>query len=283
MRVFTSLFVLLLVILSSITSSAQSMRKVLEPSAENAAAAAKLPAGVFKLAPRGMFDSESNELNIRGGGAYYSFKTQSHDYNRIPQIQLQRGWLSVGFAGADYGLINDLGPIPLDSVGAETGPVRILLDYKVLADELPARDETLRLRRGLEIGGVMFTNRVDAVAGHSYALRAILFREADTLVVFHVAEIAADGSATIFWKHVEDFDVPKLTRATNEERIERAKSALSRLGLSDVAVTFDVPRSAIVLKGIVPKGRMSVAVMAVREAVHANVVNEMTESKGSPQ
>lgn len=278
MRVFTFLLVIVPVIFAAIPAHAQVMRRVLEPSAESRKTAGGIKAEVFRLAPRGMFDSASNEMQIRGGGAYFSFRTKSHDYNRIPQIQLQGRSLSVGFAGADYGLIADLGEIPLESVGAETGEVRLLLDYRAITEELSARDEYQKLHLGIEIGGAKFTRQVDAVAGHSYALRAISFRDADTLVVFHVSEISDDDSATILWKHVKEFDVPVITRATPEERIERAKKALSRIGLAGIEVSFDTATSSIVLKGTVAKGRSAIALQAVREASHSKVVNAVTES-----
>src|SRR5690349_16718769 len=73
---------------------------------------------VFKILPREMFDFERNELNVRGGGAFYSFVKKSHSYNEIPQLELEKNDnLSVGFYGANYGFIADLGETPLTGVG----------------------------------------------------------------------------------------------------------------------------------------------------------------------
>lgn len=46
-------------------------------------------AGIFWIVPRDRFDFESaNPFGLRGGGAYYSFVTRSHSYDREPDIEL---------------------------------------------------------------------------------------------------------------------------------------------------------------------------------------------------
>ena len=53
-------------------------------------------AGVARLITRGLFDKRTR---VRGGGAYFSFVTQSNDYNKTPDIELQNGKFRSGFAG----------------------------------------------------------------------------------------------------------------------------------------------------------------------------------------
>ena len=54
-----------------------------------------------------------HKFNAPGWRSDFSFSTGSHDYQKTAEIELQQNYLSVGFAGADYGLIADLGSISL--------------------------------------------------------------------------------------------------------------------------------------------------------------------------
>ena len=75
---------------------------------------------VFRLMPREKYD---HKLTVDGGGSYYSFTTRSHDYQKIAQIGLEQNFLKVGFAGADFGFISDLGEIALGEVTDDTPEV----------------------------------------------------------------------------------------------------------------------------------------------------------------
>ena len=169
-------------------------------------------AEVFRILPRGIFDSGNNDLSLRGGGAYYSFTKKSHSYNEIPQIELQSNNLIVGFYGANYGLMADLGNVPLYNINENTPEVSALSDYRVKQVEPEARAEFRSLHKGLEIGGVTYKKQVPAIPGNTYVLRAISFNEADTLVAFNVYRKDADGSLIIFWKMIKEFEKPVLIR-----------------------------------------------------------------------
>src|SRR5690606_25513520 len=95
---------------------------ILIPSERSQAEAARLNGQAVKILPRGMFAEQTKNsdidcpLGIRGDGAYFSFSTGSHSYNKTPEIELQQGRISVGFAGANYGMITDLGLIDTDKL-----------------------------------------------------------------------------------------------------------------------------------------------------------------------
>lgn len=167
---------------------------------------------VFKILPRGIFDSENNALSLRGGGAYYSFTKKSHNYNEIPQIELQSNNFVVGFYGANYGLIADLGNVPLSSVDENRGEIIQLLDYRVKTLEPEARAEFRSLNKGLKIGDLTYKKQLPAVPGNTYILRAISFDEADTFVAFQIYRKDEDGSLIIFWKKLKEFEKPVLIR-----------------------------------------------------------------------
>ncbi|HSK70175.1 MAG TPA: hypothetical protein VK892_00665, partial [Pyrinomonadaceae bacterium] len=113
----------------------------------------------------------------------------------------------VGFAGADYGFIADLGETPLADVIRETPGVDFLINYKPSAN-----NHEIRKAAANEINGISYKSRIPAVVGHTYILRAISFGRADVLVAFKINRKDSDGSLIIFWKLIENFEKPLLAR-----------------------------------------------------------------------
>ena len=178
--------------------------------------------GLVRLLPRETFD---RKLSLRGGGAYYSFARRVHEYGYGSDIELQRGRLSVGFAGADFGFITDLGDTPLESVTAETDAVRFIADFKVPSAEAEARATSLqfastRWRRGegrvegQQVGGWTYSRSLPAVVGHAYALRSVNYDRSDLLVAFRVLRQDDNGSVVLLWKILEKYPTPALERAS---------------------------------------------------------------------
>jgi hypothetical protein len=212
---------------------------------------------VFRILPREKYD---RKLSIQGGGSYYSFTTKSHDYQKIPEISLEQNNLKVGFGGANYGLIADLGETPLTAIGKETGEVNFLINYKPPTDEPEVRAEQRRTWN-YEVDGFLYKSHMPAVVGHSYVLRAISFDAADVLVAFKIHRKDADGSLIIFWKAIQQFAKPTFTRAdetprkTSDAETEREiLSALRAKGFYNV--TVDASVVPLTLRGTVPKGKL---------------------------
>lgn len=211
MKQLLSLFLLLLMTVFAVSAQSQiSMNELLLPSDAELAEAENQGFKVFRLIPRGMFDYVQNELSIRGGGAYYSFVKRSHSYDETPQIQLAQGNLSVGFAGADYGFIADLGDVPLESLGLKNKFVKVLAKYKAKSIEAEAREEYIKGGKGFELNGLKLKSSQPSKFGNSYLLRAISYNDADTLVAFKVYGEDKNGVLTIFWKPLKNFEKPIL-------------------------------------------------------------------------
>lgn len=143
-----------------------------------------------------------------GRGNYYSFTSQSHNYQKVAQIALGQNSLQTGFAGADYGLLADLGEIPLSGVD-ETPQIAFLLKYKVPTNILDARVEQ-RQAREYVVDSATFKDRLPAVVGRTYTLRSVSFNRADTIVAFRIERKEADDSLIIFWKSIAEFEKPTL-------------------------------------------------------------------------
>lgn len=188
--------------------SARVEKVLLQPDKADLFAAERENVNVFRILPREVYDN--GVFKVRGGGAYYSFTNKSHSYDETPQIELQQGHLSVGFAGADYGFIADLERTPLSDINFETKGVDYLVNYKPPTEEKDARVEQRKVQARYEQNGNVFSSRLKVTVGNTYILRAISYREADTAVAIKIHRQDADGSLIIFWKLLKNFEKPIL-------------------------------------------------------------------------
>ena len=306
MRYFKNLSIFLVLIFASISNGQelnrqQKLQKIEElqlqikklaneyllPDAKDIAEAKKEGIEVFRILPRGMLNGK---VGIREGGAYYSFTTKSHDYDDTPQIGLEQNYLKVGFAGADYGFIADLGEMPLGSVTKETPEINFLVNYKPPINEPEVRVEQ-RKAWNYETNGLTYKSGLPAIVGHTYILRAISFGDADVLVAFKVHRKDSDGSLIIFWKNIKNFETPKLERnkantdtsqnsdtkveTIDYETANAVQNALMQEGL--FGVTVEATNKTITLRGTIPKGKMAYAVRVATETGRRPVKNELTE------
>jgi hypothetical protein len=173
--------------------------------------------GLVRLLPRETFDGK---LELRGGGAYYSFVFREHQYGYGSDIELQSGQFSVGFAGADFGFLIDLGDTPLEWVTTETDAVRFMADFETPADELDARAVQGQMfsRRGQQEGPWTYYSKLPAVVGHTYALRSINYNYSDVLVAFRALRQDENGSVLLLWRTLKEYTPPVLRRDTATRR-----------------------------------------------------------------
>jgi hypothetical protein len=153
-----------------------------------------------------------NRGRARDGGAYYSFTRLTHEYGYGSDLSLERGQFGVGFAGADYGFITNLGNVPLESITLDTPEAKRLAVYARARQESDARLEYRRFQAGAEIDGVKVNSRVPMQRNSTYLLRAINYDQADVLVAFKVVEIDSDGAPLILWKRLKRYSTPQLAR-----------------------------------------------------------------------
>ena len=166
--------------------------------------------GVVRLLPREKWDGK---LSTRGGGAYYSFVRKTHEYGFGTDIGFEQGKLQVGFAGANFGFVTNLGDVPLANVTAETEGVRYLAAFSTPAPEPQAREQQRRTSMGFEVDGRRYSNRLPAEANNTYVLRSVDYDRSDTLVAFRVLRKDADGSVVLLWKVLKEFPKPTLERS----------------------------------------------------------------------
>ena len=168
--------------------------------------------GLVRLLPPERYD---NVLTLRGGGAYYSFTRRTHEYGFGSDVSLERNDFSVGFAGADFGMLVALEDVPISAVALDTPGVRYLSDFTPPTVEPEARIQQLRVSDGFQIENFHYKRNVLVRANMTYVLRSISYRESDVLVAFRVVRIDEDGSVTLLWRMLRRYATPNLTLTQN--------------------------------------------------------------------
>jgi hypothetical protein len=168
--------------------------------------------GLIRLLPREKWDGK---LSTRGDGAFYSFARLTHEYGSGSDIMLEQDRLAVGFAGADFGFMTDLGDVPLETVTGETEAVQFMASFKTPTLEPEARKAYRSFGDfgGLHEGQLTYASRLPVAVGSTYALRSINYDYSDLLVAFRVVRKDADGSVTLLWKVLENYPKPTLQRS----------------------------------------------------------------------
>jgi hypothetical protein len=163
--------------------------------------------GLARLMPR---EAYRDKLNVREGGAYYSFAKLSNNYDDNPQIGFEQGKLHTGFAGANFGFLCSLGDVPLEGVGLESEAVQYLAEFAAPTAEPSAREQSRKIGQGFAIGNHFYIGYLPATVGHTYILRSISYRESDLLIAFRIVRKDTDGSVVILWKKLKEFPIPFL-------------------------------------------------------------------------
>ncbi len=219
------------------------VKDLLRPSQEDIDAAGAAGLNVVRLLPREVY---GGILPVPlQGGAFYSFSNGSHDYGKISQIMFEQNRLGVGFAGADYGFIADLGNRPISRIDFETMEVGFLTTYKPPKLITDIRNEQGRSHR-YEAGPITYSSRMPANVGHTYALRAISFDRADILVLFTIIRKDEDGSLILLWKQLLEFEKPFILYAPDSEIKAVVDRIISERGLR---ITVDVQDNKLIWLG----------------------------------
>jgi hypothetical protein len=204
--------------------------------------------GLVRLLPRWVMTNiavvpqdNPRAFGINGGGAYFSFYYRTHEYGRGSDLELSRralgpalrsdddhdplrppgeglpsvGEFSVGFAGADYGMLTNLGNVPVESINLDDASLAFLLNYRPPRPEPQARCEFRRFHTGVQADGRVYKSRLPIKTGDTFLLRSIVYDTYDVLVAFQVVRQESDGSVTIAWKLLKKFGRTNLEQVRN--------------------------------------------------------------------
>ena len=182
--------------------------------------------GLIRLLPRQFKQSKfyrEPPVKINGGGAYYSFAHLNHEYGFGSDLELGTGvvmndgeefppyhYLQVGFAGYDFGMLSNLGQVPLERLTFDDPRTVFLREYKAPHAKREARGEARRFHEGVTLNGQTYKSMLPIQVGATYLLRSINYDESDILVAFRVVREDTDESLIIAWQMLKRFSKPQL-------------------------------------------------------------------------
>jgi hypothetical protein len=165
--------------------------------------------GLMRLRPRENFGNDPDSLR---GGAYYSFGGITHSPASGSDLELFNHALSVGFVGADFGMLTFVDR-PLEQIAWGDPDLRYISAYKPPTAEGDARLEHRLFRLGVTNDGQLYRSRLPVVVNSTYLLRSVRYGRSDVLVAFRIVSKETDGSVIILWKLLKQYPTPKLARA----------------------------------------------------------------------
>jgi hypothetical protein len=171
--------------------------------------------GLIRLLPREVFDGDTYKNNnktmtMRGGGAYYSFVSLTHEYGFGSDIELDHDNLSVGFAGLDYGMLLKINDVSLQELSSDFPNAGPLVNYDPPTVESVIRKEQRTFMTGTVIDGLSLKGRVPVEVNATYLLRSISYSRSDILVALKVVRRDSDGSVIVAWKLLKKFATPQV-------------------------------------------------------------------------
>lgn len=165
---------------------------------------------------------------IRGGGSFYSFSKHRHDADEWAQLRLFRGQLQSGrtlqeklvpfgermttvrFTPDGLTAFVSLGDVPLENVGLQTSGVGFLSSLTPPTEFAELEELTRRLAAGVKDGPFSYVSSLPVNPDATFALRSVLYKQADLLIAFRVVRQDDDGSLHILWKQLKSYSPPSL-------------------------------------------------------------------------
>ena len=167
--------------------------------------------GLVRLLPR---ERWNGKLSTRGDGAFYSFARTTQEYGYGSDLMLEQDQFRVGFAGADFGFMVNLGNVPVETLAAEAEALHFMASFKTPAAEPEARAAYRQFGTdGQRAGAWTYKSSLPVFTNNTYALRSINYGNSDVLVVFRVVRKDFDGSVVLLWKLLEKYPKPSLQRS----------------------------------------------------------------------
>ncbi len=151
--------------------------------------------GICRILNRG--ELEVQLKGVSGNGCYYSFTSRSNDYQKLPQLGLERWRFQTGFYGANTGIVTQIKADSLEAVTIEALPGEMTPERRHVQEEHAEGLRQLHRRFGTPAAAV----------GGIYAVRAVMWGECDVLAVFEVLEMDEFG-VTLGWRVLKLYPTP---------------------------------------------------------------------------
>lgn len=200
--------------------------------------------GIFKLVPDTGCAPNMRVVSARedclrysmpGAANSYSFRTENYRIKHLADITFDGDELTVTGLFM-HGLVIKLGDLPIESVGLSTNGLKFIVDFKPSnsADDVRLIDDSFA--KGIEVKGFRYAKASPAEENMTYAYRGVAYRgklvrsadgvmyneldydkREDVIVAFRIVEKAMDGSITIVWKQLAEYESPRIKMPNPKE------------------------------------------------------------------
>jgi len=193
--------------------------------------------GIFKLVRDAGCAENARVLNASeeclkyqfpGAGNSFSFRTESYRIRHLADLTYEAG--SFLMPGVHmYGLMVDLGDVPLEPVDLQTRGVRYLTALQPTNDYAKAVEMDKQAEAGIWQDGFIYRRGLPAADGHTYVSRSIAYqgrvmkaipgaqynelefdKRRDVITAFKVVQTDPDGAVTIVWTQLSNIESIKL-------------------------------------------------------------------------
>ncbi len=242
----------------------EAQKQLLTPLPEDKAAFAEFlrqdNTGIIRLLPKGKYEfsrtvavnrDPDTILPLLGGGAFYSFSEKTQKFGPWSEIALDNGVFVTGFISRGFGILTNIGDVPLDSVTPTSPGVEFLSDFNppaLFADSLAQKKKN---SEGFKTGNFAYRNAQPARLNSTYVLRSVVYKReffinplsgliyirpdtlawlqfegSNILVAFRVVRQYEDGSMVLVWKRLKKYSIPKLKGEPNKLKISEVKKLI---------------------------------------------------------
>ena len=208
--------------------------------------------GIFKLVPDTGCAPNMRVVSARedclrysmpGAANSYSFRTENYRIKHLADITFDGDDLKVTGLFM-HGMISKLGDVPLEAVDLSTAGLKFIVDFKPSnsADDVRLIDDSFA--KGIEVKGFRYAKASPAEENMTYAYRGVAYRgklvrsadgvmyneldydkREDVIVAFRIVEKALDGSITIVWKQLAEYESPRIKMPNPKEIDEGSRDA----------------------------------------------------------
>ena len=198
----------------------------------------KLPeTGIFRLVPDAGCAPNSKVVSARedclkysmpGAGNSFSFRTENYRIRRLADVTYDGSNLNVTGVFM-HGFMTKLGDISIGSVTLDSPGMKFIADFKPSTSAADVAHIDAAFRTGIEVRGYRYAMGLPAEPGATYAYRGVAYRgkvvrvaagvryneldydkREDVIVAFRVVERSEDGSITIVWRRLAEYDAPRI-------------------------------------------------------------------------
>jgi hypothetical protein len=181
------------------------------------------------LSDRVLVTSEyCSKYSMPGNGAAYSFRTGHYRIKRLADLFFKENYF---YSGGSYieSVMANLGDKDISLLTLNSEGVKEITELTPVKEVEFLKDTLERLKKGLMVNSILYSNRVSAGKDSTYILRSIAFdtknfisvngytydefhydKRRDVVIAFRVVEKNNDGSVVILWKELRNEKSPKL-------------------------------------------------------------------------